>query len=179
MENEESRAAMRGSLQYWEEGWVCTTYFYTMTQHHSGSDDSDTLLRIIDANLNRLREALRVIEEYFRFFDMDVGHTETIKALRHRLITIHDALGAQRLLAHRDTATDPLSFHPHSSESAHKSDIDAIVRANFKRAQEAARVIEEYGTLVDVEAVSAQGKYIRFSMYDLEKAFGAQQEKDI
>ncbi len=44
-----------------------------------------TAMRIIDANLNRAREALRVMEEYARFGLDDAGLTAAIKTARHAL----------------------------------------------------------------------------------------------
>ena len=46
---------------------------------------TESILRVIDANLNRLREALRVIEEYFRFINLDKNISTDLKLLRHSL----------------------------------------------------------------------------------------------
>ena len=51
------------------------------------SGDSTDLFRILDANLNRTREALRVVEEYARFVLDSSALSETAKAMRHALRT--------------------------------------------------------------------------------------------
>ena len=50
------------------------------------------VVRIIDANLNRAREALRVIEDHARFALDDADAAATTKRLRHDLRRIIDAL---------------------------------------------------------------------------------------
>jgi hypothetical protein len=64
------------------------------------------IYRIIDANLNRLREALRVIEEYYRFIDNRPVACIRLKKVRHSLIEAEKAVGKERLLTGRDTVTD-------------------------------------------------------------------------
>jgi thiamine-phosphate pyrophosphorylase len=44
-----------------------------------------------------------------------------------------------------------------------------IVTASFKRAQEAARVIEEYTKITDTPHLSDIAKHLRFSLYSIEK----------
>ena len=57
-------------------------------------------LRIIDANFNRSREALRVMEEYARFVLDDGVATGQLKSLRHELTaTVHDMAPQAQLLA--------------------------------------------------------------------------------
>jgi thiamine-phosphate pyrophosphorylase len=46
-----------------------------------------------------------------------------------------------------------------------------VLSGNFKRAQEAARVIEEYAKISPAAHVSEKAKTIRFSLYDLEKRY--------
>jgi thiamine-phosphate pyrophosphorylase len=62
--------------------------------------------RIIDANFNRAREALRVIEDYSRFAMNCASLSGRAKDLRHRLCTIIAGLGDNRLLTSRDTPRD-------------------------------------------------------------------------
>ena len=65
-------------------------------------------LRILDANANRAREALRVAEDYARFALDSTRLTEELKALRHRLRACVEGLGvsADALLSARDTSGD-------------------------------------------------------------------------
>jgi thiamine-phosphate pyrophosphorylase len=125
---------------------------------------------VIDANLNRLREALRVIEEYVRFIDPRPETALEIKRLRHELPAIEQAVGRQNLLAHRDTASDPFAELSQPSEM-NRQGVGDVVTASFKRGQEAARVIEEYGKIAPFTPASATAKSIRFRLYALEKEF--------
>jgi thiamine-phosphate pyrophosphorylase len=126
------------------------------------------ILRIIDANLNRLREALRVIEEYFRFLSADKRRATTLKLMRHSLEDIETSLGGSALVASRNVAADPLAYENRPEELSRSGARD-VLRANFKRGQEAARVIEEFSKVSAVLAVSQKAKTVRFSLYVLEK----------
>lgn len=50
------------------------------------SDADSSIRRILDANVNRAREALRVMEEYARFVLDDALLTQAIKEARHELV---------------------------------------------------------------------------------------------
>jgi thiamine-phosphate pyrophosphorylase len=126
------------------------------------------ILRIIDVNLNRLREALRVIEEYFRFLSCDVTVARALKGHRHSLERIEAGFGPAQLVASRDIGSDPFAS-VNSPEELTRTSPQEIMRAGFKRAQEAARVIEEYAKVsLRVEA-SGIAKALRFDLYSLEK----------
>ena len=129
---------------------------------------ADPVYRILDANLNRLREALRVIEEYFRFIRNEETPSIKLKELRHRIIDIEQELGQAELLQHRDTERDCFANVNRSEELDRKGD-SALARANFKRAQEASRVIEEYSKIGGHAGVSEKAKEIRFVLYKMEK----------
>lgn len=126
------------------------------------------VLRIIDANLNRLREALRVIEEYFRFMAADKGRAAALKSMRHSLDDIEAAMGRGRLLASRDVAADPFA-NVNRPEELRRDGAADVLRANFKRGQEAARVIEEFAKVSAALPISQTAKTVRFSLYALEK----------
>jgi thiamine-phosphate pyrophosphorylase len=126
--------------------------------------------RILDANFNRLREALRVVEEYYRFILEDESACVKLKAMRHSLSDMERAVGQNSLLDGRDTDSDCFASTSRPEEMV-RSNAETVLRANFKRAQEACRVIEEYAKLpTETEAVSRQAKEIRFSLYAMEKA---------
>jgi len=119
--------------------------------------------RIIDANLNRLREGIRVVEDIFRYIFNDKTTASKLKELRHKSrIDIY-----KELLNSRDIENDVLKSSTLSELS--RDNLDSILIANFKRAQESARVLEEFTKLLD-EKSSANFKYIRYELYDLEKA---------
>ena len=62
--------------------------------------------RIVDANLNRARESLRVLDDYARFLLNDAFLTGQFKRLRHRLAEASATLPAHLLLGSRDTRRD-------------------------------------------------------------------------
>jgi len=139
-----------------------------MTPRAHKNISSTQILRIIDANLNRLREALRVIEEYFRFLTADKRRASALKLMRHSLNGIEATLGGVALVASRDVATDPFAYANRPEELSRSCARD-VLRANFKRGQEAARVIEEFAKISAVPPVSQKAKTVRFSLYVLEK----------
>lgn len=124
---------------------------------------------MLDANLNRLREGLRVLEEIARFVLDDAALTAQMKELRHRVTAAAGELpgGAAGLLQARDAGGDVGAGSWTASEST-RSGVAALATANFKRGQEAARVLEEFGKL---SAPNAAGEFkkIRFAMYGLEQ----------
>lgn len=120
-------------------------------------------LRLIDANLNRLREGIRVVEDIFRYVYNNKEIASKLKELRHKSrINIYD-----KLLDSRDIKNDVLKKSTTSEQS--REDLNSILIANFKRAQESARVLEEVCKL-ESKNESEVFKYIRYELYDLEKA---------
>jgi thiamine-phosphate pyrophosphorylase len=126
-------------------------------------------LRVIDANINRLREALRVVEEYYRFVRPDAAAAQQCKKLRHSLARFERVLGRAALLKNRDTKNDPFAGADHK-ETKQRPSIAALFIANCKRGQEAARVLEEYSKIVPGAAgLAPRAKTIRFALYRLEQ----------
>lgn len=118
-------------------------------------------LRLIDANLNRLREGIRVIEDIFRYIYNDKKNASRLKQLRHKArIDLNDDL-----LSSRDIRNDVLKKSISSEQN--REDLYSILIANFKRAQESARVLEEFTKLISAKD-SENFKYIRYELYDLE-----------
>jgi thiamine-phosphate pyrophosphorylase len=129
------------------------------------------ILRIIDANANRCAEGLRVVEEIARFSMRDGALTGDLKAMRHEVRRGAEAL-AQGALGHRDSVRDVARGSATASELARGS-IEAVARANFARAEEALRVLEEFGKLID-QSESRRFKSLRFSLYAIERGFFAE-----
>lgn len=142
-----------------------------------GLDPEPTVLRIMDANLNRAREALRVMEEYARFALCDAGLSLAIKEARHDLQTIVQnsesataELGQTQtdaILTHRDVAGDVGRTIGTESEYQRK-DAEQVARAASKRLTEALRVLEEYGKTLDIALATSMEK-LRYRAYDLER----------
>ena len=129
----------------------------------------DKLLRILDANYNRAREGLRVVEEAARFWLNDEAIAREFKDLRHELADLAEQTpgGVAQLLAGRNVQGDVGASSRGASEMA-RVNLAEVVAANFKRVQEATRVLEEYGKLVGHPGV-VQIKALRFQVYDLER----------
>ncbi|MBD3801299.1 MAG: thiamine-phosphate pyrophosphorylase [Campylobacterales bacterium] len=123
---------------------------------------SPDLFRVIDANLNRLKEGIRVIEDIARYLQNDKTTTSRLKALRHRS-RIDDL---QNLLSSRDSVNDVL--RPTVESELNRSSVESILIANYKRAQESSRVLEEMYKIVD-PVLSETFKQIRYELYSLEK----------
>ncbi|MCL4210116.1 MAG: hypothetical protein KJZ68_05595, partial [Phycisphaerales bacterium] len=104
------------------------------------------VLRILDANANRAREALRVMEEAARFVLNDADLTESLKHLRHDLVTL--LLRFDTLPFWRDVKGDVGTDLTTPREAAREGVAD-VASAAGARLSEALRVMEEYGKVVD------------------------------
>ena len=122
----------------------------------------DSTLRILDANLNRLREGIRVIEDILRYGFNHKDFALQLKNLRHRC----KINNFESLLQSRDSQNDVLK--PSTKQEQNRANLKSIVVANFKRAQESARVLEEILKLSEVSK-SEEFKEIRYTLYVLEK----------
>ena len=120
-------------------------------------------LRLLDANLNRLREGIRVVEDIYRYIFNDKIIASKLKTLRHnaRIALYED------LLDSRDIENDVLKTSTKSEQN--RLDLTSILIANFKRAQESSRVLEEFTKLIDID-ISENFKSIRYDLYHLEKS---------
>lgn len=120
--------------------------------------------RILDANANRAREALRVVEDYARFVLEDASVTRDLKALRHRVARVLLRLDARGIRA-RDALRD-VGREPDPGKTPYRSAAEAVA-ANFKRLTESLRSIEEWTRLDGVE-LSREAGTARFAAYALE-----------
>jgi thiamine-phosphate pyrophosphorylase len=124
-------------------------------------------LRIIDANLNRASEGLRVVEEFCRFGQSDAFLARQIKELRHDLSQAARAIEPLNLARSRDTAGDVGTDISTVTEQTRHSLAD-LVTANWKRVEQALRVIEEYGKLLALDAGGIE--QLRYRAYTLGRA---------
>ena len=123
---------------------------------------SPELFRVIDANLNRLKEGIRVVEDIMRYKNNDKTLSHKLKNLRHAA-NIQESL---ELLKYRDSTNDVL--RQTIKTEMNRTDLTDIILANFKRAQESARVLEELYKLSNA-TYSENFKHIRYELYTLEK----------
>lgn len=126
--------------------------------------------RIIDANANRAREALRTLEDLARFALDHHALAGALKSLRHDLQSSLAALPLDQslLLASRDTPNDVGTRFSTPSERARDS-LAAVAAAAASRLTESLRVLEEtVKTLPD--APSAAFESLRYRAYDAERS---------
>lgn len=124
--------------------------------------------RILDANANRCAEGLRVVEEIVRFSLDDRPLLERYKEIRHAVRRCMESI-TENGYRFRDSEGDVGRTFSTRSE-AHRGSLDAVAKANFARAEEALRVMEEFGKLLDPDAAFTF-KQLRFELYTLEGGF--------
>ncbi len=125
-------------------------------------DKNLAIYRILDANLDRAREGLRVIEEWCRLGLENSHWAENCKQMRQEIAHWHTS----DLRIARDTPNDPGVQLSHPQEEKRES-INQLLQANLCRVQEALRVLEEYGKLYDTN-MGSSCKKIRYQVYTLE-----------
>jgi thiamine-phosphate pyrophosphorylase len=123
--------------------------------------------RILDANMNRAREALRVAEDCGRFALNDPAITAMAKNLRSDLQEVLRALPAQELLTSRDTPGD-IGTEITSPTEASRQDLTDVAIAACKRLTEALRTIEEYSKFV-APGETLKIERMRYNAYTLER----------
>jgi thiamine-phosphate pyrophosphorylase len=123
---------------------------------------TNKLHRLIDANLNRLREGIRVCEDVERYINDNKKLSQKLKSLRHEC----RVKNFETYLKSRDIVGDVLKTT--TTSEATRKDIPSLQIANIKRAQESARVLEESFKLIDVDEAE-KFKLIRYGLYDIEK----------
>jgi thiamine-phosphate pyrophosphorylase len=126
------------------------------------------IYRILDANLNRAREGIRVTEEVARMYYDDAKLSSKFKRLRHELTkTARTNFDEKKLLSFRDSEGDVGADSMGSLEKK-RADLNSVVQANLRRSQEAMRVLEEFGKLINPDSAKSFKK-IRFRLYSLEQ----------
>ena len=125
------------------------------------------ILRIIDANINRISEGLRVLEDIARFVVEDEEISRQFKTIRHQLNGLVEEIGLH-VIETRDAVGDVGATFDVMQD--HRN-LSSIVRANARRAQEGIRVLEELSKLPELKALlsSTLLKESRYKVYALEK----------
>ena len=124
--------------------------------------------RVIDANLNRCREGLRVLDDFCRFVLDDRTLSEQVKSLRHRIADATGKLPAGLLLAARDTVND-VGTDIRTESEYRRTSAAHVVEVNLKRVQESLRSLEEFGKVLD-SGFAKEIEQIRYQVYTLEAA---------
>ncbi len=125
--------------------------------------------RIVDANLNRLAEGLRILEDIARMALDDTGLTQQLKSLRHDLIRGDLSFNLELLQSRNSEEDVGVSLEVEGEDKT--KDLPLIVVANSRRAQEALRVLEEMAKLPEMTGKldSDKFKQARFALYTLEQ----------
>jgi thiamine-phosphate pyrophosphorylase len=118
--------------------------------------------RILDANFDRAREGLRIIEEWCRFALNNTEMASECKQMRQELGMWH----TPEIRSARDTSGDIGTALTHPGEEQ-RTGIEQLLQANLCRIQEALRVLEEYGKLYS-SSLSSGCKQMRYRVYTLE-----------
>jgi thiamine-phosphate pyrophosphorylase len=134
--------------------------------------------RIVDANFNRAREALRVMEEYARFALNSGVLSERAKGLRHELCAAVGRLDGGRLLAGRDTLGD-VGVGQKVKGQLERATLKDCFTAAARRVTEALRAMAEV-IRIENKTVAEAVERLRYEAYTLEKdvmQFGEPVEK--
>jgi len=131
---------------------------------NSKSTESEDLriYQIIDANLDRAREGLRVLEDWARF---GLGENDSVKRIKN----FRQILGKNHLEIYKQSRNfieDECKGLTHKEQSKRNAP-DQIISSNAGRVQEALRVIEEFARLHNHE-LSKIASEIRYEIYTLE-----------
>lgn len=124
------------------------------------------ILRIIDANCNRISEGLRFLEDIARFLLDDAVLSRHLKTMRHNLVTNLSQFGPA-LISERNAANDVGIGRGIN----HHQDISSLVTANARRVEEALRVVEELSKLPELSPTlrSKDFEAARFNLYTLQR----------
>lgn len=125
-------------------------------------------MRIIDANINRVVEGLRVIEDIFRFKYNNKEYTSELREIRHKIRGFYDK---EMLIQYRDVKNDIGIKNSFESSVDQKNSYKEIVHANFSRITESLRVLEEVNKMGRNYPVGKEIEKIRFKIYSIESAF--------
>jgi thiamine-phosphate pyrophosphorylase len=120
-------------------------------------------IRILDTNLNRCKEGLRVVEDTCRFVFCDESLYKKIRKVRH-LSSKYLTDQYEQMLTARDSIKDS----GRKAKEQSRQNLKNIVIANFKRAEESLRVLEEYSKIIDFNT-ALKYKALRYEVYTIEK----------
>ena len=132
-----------------------------------GCAKKSTVKRIIDANINRVKEGLRVCEEITRFILNSRSLTQELKESRHRIDAAAKGLATKNELLKERLSLEDVGENIYVNELQRNS-LKDIFFANIQRAKESIRVLEEFSKLININS-SLKFKKIRYKIYAIEK----------
>ena len=128
--------------------------------------NSKNLYRVLDANFNRTKEALRVCEDVSRFILDDTQLTRQLKTIRHQVTELTVKFNLGTLIGARDIDGDVGKAT--SRQELKRKKISDIFYANLQRSKESIRVLEEFAKLSGGQ-LAIKFKRLRYQLYALEK----------
>ncbi len=123
---------------------------------------NNRIAQLIDVNLDRAREGLRVMEDWCRFGLKRSDFSIQIKDWRQKLGVHHHNIYRKARL----TSNDPAMGVSHPLQKV-RSTPEAVFLANSSRVQEALRVLEEFTRITDPKLCELAAK-IRYETYEIE-----------
>ena len=129
------------------------------------------ILRIIDANINRVSEGLRTLEDVSRFVLEDADSSRQLKSIRHKINHLIYKLDPELVFSRQAESDIGADF----DITTRHATLPLMVKANAKRVQEGLRVLEEVAKLPELKQlrISTSIKSARYSTYTLEKTISA------
>ncbi|MFT5303630.1 MAG: thiamine-phosphate pyrophosphorylase [Mariniblastus sp.] len=136
---------------------------------------NNSVIRILDASINRAGEGLRVVEDYVRMVLGDSHLATELKQLRHDLTESVSSIDSTERMAARDSIDDvgrtiaTESEYRREDAGSVSAPSGGMLQANFARAQQAFRTIEEFSKTIDI-SIAKPVEQLRYRAYTLEKA---------
>jgi len=127
----------------------------------------NSINRIIDANINRTKEGLRVCEEIARFTLDSRSLTLEFKKIRHRIEAILKRLPNRAILIRERESLSDVGKNIALNELKRR-DYRDIFFANIQRVKESIRVLEEFTKLIN-KNIALEFKKTRYLIYEIEK----------
>ncbi len=125
--------------------------------------------RIIDANLNRIGEGLRLLENIARLMLNDIVLTQQLKTMRHELVTGDWSFNKQLLQARNAEGDVGINIEAPGQEQPRE--LPTMIVANARRIQESLRTLEELAKIPDTMPKLDSEKFMqaRFNLYTIEQ----------
>ena len=123
--------------------------------------------RIIDANINRTKEGLRVCEEITRFILKSQSFTSEFKKIRHSIDKIFKQMPRNIILLKERQSLRDIGRNIYVNELK-RINYQDIFFANIQRVKESVRVLEEFSKLININ-IAIKLKRIRYRIYEIEK----------
>lgn len=124
--------------------------------------------RIIDANINRAKEGLRVCEEITRFILNSRSLTTHFKRIRHKINAVLKKLFPNNNIIIKDRESLKDVGKEIYINELKRSGYQDIFFANIQRVKESIRVLEEFTKLINID-IAVEFKKIRYCIYEIEK----------